>query len=71
MTLTEVNMGFGVLKMLHTIFPLAKMRAVVFGSRRRMIAALNRFGLYLGKNIQSTQNLQDQLTMNKMKRGGI
>jgi hypothetical protein len=30
-----------------TIFPLAKMRAVVLGSRRRMMAALNRFGLYL------------------------
>jgi hypothetical protein len=30
-----------------TIFPLAKMRAVVFGSRRRMMAALNLFGLYL------------------------
>jgi hypothetical protein len=30
-----------------TILPLAKMSAVVFGSRRRMIAALKRFGLYL------------------------
>ena len=29
-----------------TILPLLKMRAVVFGSRMRMITAANRFGLY-------------------------
>jgi hypothetical protein len=30
-----------------TIFPLANISAVVFGSRKRMMAALKRFGLYL------------------------